>query len=508
MEIIGQTSRQNQSAMNLPTLNRQWCKANTQIPIDHLTGLPEKVIQFGTGVLLRGLPDYYIDKANKAGIFNGRIVVVKSTTHGDTESFADQDYLFSHLIRGIEQGETVALDIINTSVSRVLQAQTQWSEILDCAANSEINIILSNTTEQGLVYEDEHIVSGIPTSFPGKLLAFLYHRFQSLGDSAASDIIVIPTELIENNGALLKAFILKGAEFNGFENEFTVWLHQHVTFCNSLVDRIVPGKPADDFLLDLQNKLGYRDNHMIISEPFNLWAIEGDQKVRGILSFAQADDGIKIVDDISVYKELKLRLLNATHILSCGNALIKGHTMVAEALENPHFNQMVMLLIDEIKSSIPKDIAESDITAFAESVIDRFKNPYIRHPWSSIILNYTDKMKIRAIPLMAEYYLKFDQLPQGMIKGLAAYFYISIPDKVENGNYFKNVNDKWIRLQDPFSAQIYQNVQIQGKDEAIKLLLDNFLFKDTILFPLSGEIQKQILAFLPQFTRLTAVQNE
>ncbi|MFZ1562566.1 MAG: hypothetical protein WAT37_21675, partial [Saprospiraceae bacterium] len=186
--------------MNLPTLNKQWCKANTQIPIDHLTGLPEKVIQFGTGVLLRGLPDYYIDKANKAGIFNGRIVVVKSTTHGDTESFADQDYLFSHLIRGIEQGETVALDIINTSVSRVLQAQTQWSEILDCAANSEINIILSNTTEQGLVYEDEHIVSGIPTSFPGKLLAFLYHRFQSLGHSAASDIIVIPTELIENNG--------------------------------------------------------------------------------------------------------------------------------------------------------------------------------------------------------------------------------------------------------------------------------------------------------------------
>jgi len=493
--------------MNLPILNRLWCKAHAKIQVDDLMVLPERIIQFGTGVLLRGLPDYYIDKSNKQGIFNGRIVVVKSTTHGDTTSFDDQDFLFTHIVRGFVQGESVDSHIINAAISRILQARSQWNEILDCAANPKINIILSNTTEQGLVYVEENIKTDIPESFPGKLLAFLYHRYQTLGHSETSDIIVIPTELIEDNGQLLKGFTFKGAGFNELENDFLIWLQDHVSFCNSLVDRIVPGKPADDLLLGIENILGYRDNHLIISEPFNLWAIEGDQKVREILSFAKADDGIKIVEDISVYKELKLRLLNATHILSCGNALIEGHTMVAEALENPHFNQMVMLLIDEIKSSIPKDIAESDITAFAESVIDRFKNPYIRHPWSSIILNYTDKMKIRAIPLMAEYYRKFDQLPQGMLKGLAAYFYISIPDKVENGNYFKNVNDKWIRLQDPFSAQIYQNVQIQGKDEAIKLLLEDFLLKDTILFPLSGEIQKQILALLPQFTRLTAVQN-
>lgn len=493
--------------MNLPGLNKHWCKTNTNIPIDQLTGLPEKVIQFGTGVLLRGLPDYYIDKANKAGFFNGRIVVVKSTTHGDTVSFADQDYLFTHLIRGIEQGESVASDTINTSVSRILQAQKQWSEILDCAANPDINIILSNTTEQGLVYVDENIKTNIPQSFPGKLLAFLFHRFQTLGDSQISDIIVIPTELIENNGFLLKEFMLKGAEFNGLGNEFVVWMHHHVMFCNSLVDRIVPGKPADDLLEEIEGQLGYHDKHVIMSEPFNLWAIEGDQKVKEILSFASIDNGIKIVNDISVFKELKLRLLNATHILSCGLALVEGHTTVAKSLEIPGFNQEVNTLIEEIKISIPKEIPLAEISSFADSVVDRFKNPFIHHHWSSIILNYSDKMKIRAIPLMAEYYRKFDRLPQAMIKGLSTYLYISIPDKLDNGTYYKNLNGKWLRLQDPLSEQIYQNVQLKGKEGVILQLLEDFLLKDSTLLPMVGEILAQIMIYQNEFEKHSIVQN-
>ena len=232
--------------MNLPILNRLWCKAHAKIQVDDLMVLPERIIQFGTGVLLRGLPDYYIDKSNKQGIFNGRIVVVKSTTHGDTSSFSDQDFLFTHMVRGIDQGESVDSHIINAAISRILQARSQWNEILDCAANPKINIILSNTTEQGLVYVEENIKTNIPESFPGKLLAFLYHRYQTLGNSETSDIIVIPTELIENNGQLLKEFVFKGAGFNELENDFLTWLQDHVTFCNSLVDRIVPGKPEED----------------------------------------------------------------------------------------------------------------------------------------------------------------------------------------------------------------------------------------------------------------------
>src|SRR6476469_8373942 len=75
-----------------------------ELPPENLFELPEKVLQFGTGVLLRGLPDFFIDNANRQGIFNGRIVVVKSTTHGDTTAFDKQDCLYTLCVRGVEQG--------------------------------------------------------------------------------------------------------------------------------------------------------------------------------------------------------------------------------------------------------------------------------------------------------------------------------------------------------------------------------------------------------------------
>ena len=300
--------------MKTPLLNKKFLEINQHYELLKLMELPERVIQFGTGVLLRGLPDYYIQKSNQAGNFNGRIVIVKSTSHGDVNSWKDQDFLFTHCVRGVVNDTPITSNLINTSVSRVLQAQTQWSEILDCAANPQINVLLSNTTEKGLVYQEENILNGIPKSFPCKVLAYLYHRYSTLGDIPEADIVIVPTELVDDNGELLQSFVFKAAEFNKLESRFLHWLSDHVCFCNSLVDRIVPGKPDPQSLADIQEKSGYIDDYLIVSEPFNLWAIEGDEKVKRILNFQTGNPGVKIVDDISLFKELKLRLLNATHI--------------------------------------------------------------------------------------------------------------------------------------------------------------------------------------------------
>src|SRR4051812_34340895 len=154
-------------------------QAALQMPEDNLFELPEKVLQFGTGVLLRGLPDYFIDKANRQGIFNGRIVVVKSTSHGDTSAFERQDGLFTQCIRGIEQGQKVEEDVINSSISRVLNATTEWEQILKCAHNEEMSVIISNTTEVGIQLVKDDIRKHPPVSYPGKLLAFLYERYQA-----------------------------------------------------------------------------------------------------------------------------------------------------------------------------------------------------------------------------------------------------------------------------------------------------------------------------------------
>src|SRR5689334_3526896 len=230
--------------------------ANLELPKEELFNLPEKVLQFGTGVLLRGLPDYFIDKANRQGIFNGRIVIVKSTAQGDSSSFAKQDGLYTLCVRGIEEGKKVEENIIQSSISRVLHAQDEWEQILECAHDSHMQVIISNTTEVGIQLVNDDIRRHPPVSFPGKLLAFLYERFKAFGGSAHSGMVIVPTELIPDNGKRLEAIVLELAHLNGLEDSFISWVEDHNCFCSSLVDRIVPGRPEAEFQSALEKELG------------------------------------------------------------------------------------------------------------------------------------------------------------------------------------------------------------------------------------------------------------
>ena len=171
--------------------------------------LPEKVLQFGTGVLLRGLPDVYIDLANKQNIFNGRIVVVKSTDSGGADAFAKQDGLYTVLIRGFENGKQVDTNMVNASISRVLSASSEWDAILACAENPQMQLVISNTTEVGISLVEELIQANPPVSFPGKLLAFLYRRHQFFNGAMDAGMVIVPTELISENGHKLKSILLE-----------------------------------------------------------------------------------------------------------------------------------------------------------------------------------------------------------------------------------------------------------------------------------------------------------
>jgi tagaturonate reductase len=397
--------------------------------------LTERVLQFGTGVLLRGLCDYFIDKANKLGEFNGSIVVVK-TTGADISEFTAQDNLYTLSVRGYEKGELLEEDIIVESISRVLSSHTQWEEILKTAESKEMNIVISNTTEVGLQYFEEAVTEGIPTSYPAKLTAWLFRRFST----NAAEVVVIPTELLVDNGKILKDVVLKHLERNQLGAEFKKWVETKVKFCSSLVDRIVPGKPNEEELNNLNQKLGYKDSLLIKAEAYRLWAIEGEN-LDSILSFADADSGVKIEKNIEKYRELKLRLLNGTHTLLSGMAFLSGFKFVKDTLNDEMMEKYItILMLTEVGPSIPLSLDLKTTQRYGREVMDRFRNPYLDHQWISITLQYTMKMKMRAIPLLINYYEIFETVPQYFARCFAAYLLFMKVTKEENGKYFGEFN--------------------------------------------------------------------
>lgn len=469
-------SKDNLKNINIPGL---------QMPDTGIFDLPEKVLQFGTGVLLRGLPDYFIDKANRNGVFNGRIVVIKSTDKGGTTDFDKQDNLYTIHSKGIENLQEVSEDVICSSISRVLSAANDWAEILEVAKSPDLQVILSNTTEVGIQLVEESIHS-FPLSYPGKLLAVLYARYKAFNGAAGSGLIIIPTELIVDNADKLKAITIELAKYNNLEPLFINWLENENSFCNSLVDRIVPGKPEKDMAAELEAKRGYIDNLHIMSETYSLWAIEGDEKVAEVLSFSKADNGVIITPDIELFRELKLRLLNGSHTLCCALAYLSGFETVKEAMDDEKFSQFITHLVyNEIIQSIEYKVSPYLAAEFAGKVLDRFRNPFIRHEWLSISVQYSSKMKMRIVPLILNYYKKANKVPQYMALGFACFIRFMKVDKI-NDIYTGSINGIQYTVTDNQALTFYKAWEAENVNRVVKNILSDKYLWDTDLTMLPG----------------------
>ena len=448
----------------MPILSKQNLAAGftssipVQLPKQEVFSYPEKVLQFGTGVLLRGLCDYYIDKANRQGIFKGRVVLVKSTDRPGADAFTEQDGLFTHCIKGIDNGKAIEETVVNASISRTLTAATEWNAILALAQSADMQVIISNTTEVGIQYVAKDPISGgSPKSFPAKLLAFLVARFQHFNGSAESGMVIVPTELIINNGDALKDIVLKLAADHHLPEAFIAWLNTHNDFCNSLVDRIVPGAPDAQTSAAICTDLGYTDKNLIISEVYSLWAIQGDSRVRDVLSFAKADAGVVIAEDIEIYRELKLRLLNGTHTLMCGMSYLLGFRLVKDVMANGYLSKLVMnLMLSELALAIPYKMDFKVADRFGRSVLDRFRNPFINHKLIDITVQYTTKMRMRNVPLLVNYYKEFGKAPELFAMGFAAYLQFMHAVKEENGVYYGDSNGELYPIKCDYAGYFYE----------------------------------------------------
>jgi tagaturonate reductase len=394
------------------------------LPTEEQLGYPEKVLQFGTGVLLRGLPDQYISEANRTGKFRGRVVVVKSTQQGTTDDFADQDGLYTLCVKGIDNGKLVNQAYVNASISRVLSAVEDWTAMLEFAKSDDLSVVTSNTTEVGIVFAEENILDGVPSSFPGKLLAVLHTRFIHYNGDPSKGLVIIPAELIEENGTKLADILNRLAAHNQLGEAFSHWLNQSNPICNTLVDRIVPGKLSAADQAATEAELGFSDALMIMTEPFGLWAIEStDQRVIHALGFCDEAKGCRVVPSIQKFKELKLRMLNASHTFSCGVSMLAGMEFVKDSMNNEAIQSFIsQLALEEIAAAIIGDkISPAEATAFGKAVLDRFSNPFLEHKWVSISAQFTLKMKIRCLPLIIATQEKTGLLPLKMLIGFSAY---------------------------------------------------------------------------------------
>lgn len=428
--------------------------------------LPERIIQFGEGNFLRAFADWMIHRLNCLKLFNGRIVVVQPIESGMVETLNKQDGLYTLIQRGVQQGREIEkIEIVN-SISRGINPYKNWEEVLKCAEDPNIKFVFSNTTEAGISYEPKDSFDlRPPISFPGKLTAYLYHRFRYFNGDISKGMIIIPCELIDKNGDTLKKIVIQLASDWTYPQSFIEWINKSNKFLNSLVDRVVPGYPKEEAAF-IADKLGYQDDLMCTSELYHLWVIEGSGDLKNILPFHKANLNVIWTDDMSIYRTRKVRILNGAHTSSVPIAYLCGINTVKEMIEHKVLGKFVKQIIKE--ELIPSlDYDSKMLEEYAESVFERFANPYISHYLTSILLNSSSKFKTRLLPSLIDYIKKYGQIPKKLTFSLAALFVLY--------RYTSELQD------DPWVLEFFNDVWAQyEKEKSTVYLVEKVLANEYI----------------------------
>ena len=413
-----------------------------------LKDAPERVLQFGEGNFLRAFVDYFIDVMNEKAGFNGKVVLTQPIAPGLAPMINEQEGLYTLFLRGRENGEKVNRKRVISCVSRCLNPYEDYQALLDCAKNPDLRFLVSNTTEAGIAFDPACKADDAPpTSFPGKLTAFLYERYK-LG---LPGFIILSCELIDHNGDELKKCVGQYIDLWGLEDGFRAWVEKENLFCSTLVDRIVTGYPRAE-AAEICAELGYEDNILDTGEVFGFWVIEGPQSIKDELPFEKAGLPIIVVDDHTPYKQRKVRILNGAHTSMVLGAYLAGQDIVRNCMEDEVIHGfMNKAIYDEIIPTL--DLPHDELTEFAAAVTERFNNPYIDHALLAISLNSTAKWKARVMPSVLEYVNRKGSLPKCLTFSFAAYvaFYHNGTEKGENclvgkrgDNTYEIKDDQWV----------------------------------------------------------------
>lgn len=455
----------------------------------------EKVLQFGEGNFLRAFVDWQIDIANEKTDFNSNVVIAQPLASGLSKMINDQNGKYTTILRGVKNDKIVKEFRKITSVSRCINIYENFNDYIKLAESEDLRFIISNTTEAGISYAPNCTLNDTPPiSFPAKITQLLYKRYLSF-NKKGHGIIFIPCELIEKNGDNLKKIIVQYAKEWALEKDFLSWIDNECIFCNSLVDRIVTGYPREE-ANEICNELGYEDNLLDTAELFHLWVIETQGNIEELKKeFPLAQAGLNVIwtDDMSFYRTRKVRILNGVHTLSVLASHLYGVETVDEALNNPTLFKFINKgLFEEIIPSMDGD--KDMLTDYAKDVLDRFKNPYLRHKVLSISLNSTSKFKTRDLPSVLGYYDKYNKIPSTLAFSLASLIKFYEGSGIENRSMKANYNDKSYLINDDesvlhFFEDLYKNNDknsAEGRAKIVNSVLSNSTWWGSDLTKLTG----------------------
>ena len=402
---------------------------------------PERVFQFGEGNFLRAFVEDFIDQMNEKAGFDAKVVVCQPRGgHPEAaDRFQEQDGLYTLVLRGRADGQPVERTRVISCVSRCLDPKRDWAKMLDCMRNADLRFIVSNTTEAGIAFDPACKADDAPpASFPAKLTAMLYERWKLGGRG----FIILSCELIDHNGDELKRCVNEYIKLWNLEEDFAAWVNGENIFCSTLVDRIVTGGAKAEAPA-LWEKWGYEDQLIDTGEVFAAWVIEGPRSIKDEFPFEKAGLPIQVVDDVTPYKQRKVRILNGAHTSMVLGAYLAGKNIVRDCMQDESIRAFLnKAMFEEIIPTL--DLPKEELEGFAASVIDRFDNPYIDHQLLDIALNSASKWKARVMPSVTEYVKRTGKLPRCLAFSLAAF--IAFYHRGErDGTAYPVRDDAWVQ---------------------------------------------------------------
>jgi tagaturonate reductase len=434
---------------------------------------PIKVVQFGEGNFLRAFVDYMIDVANEKGLFDGSIVVLKPIEFGNLDRFKEQECKYTVTLRGKQEGKEVVSNRIITSLKEAVSIYDQYYTYMELARVETLRFVVSNTTEAGIVFNENDLYEDIPPrTFPAKLTKFLYERYRTFSGNLEKGLIILPVELIDDNGIVLKECVFKYANRWKMEAEFLHWLLEACVFCSTLVDRIVTGYPFEE-AQDIWQQLGYQDNLLVTAEPFGLWVIESDKDISNEIPLDKAGMPVIFTDNQTPYKQRKVRILNGAHTSFALASFLAGNNYVGESMQDEVIRKfMTSVIYDEVIPTLT--LPKEELLDFANSVIERFENPYIKHSLLSISLNSTSKWRARCLPSLLEYIRIYKTLPKHLVFSIAALMsFYSSSDLKENCLIGNRSIDSYEIKDDKFVLEFFADNSKLPTDLFVKAYLSN-----------------------------------